>query len=757
MAILIVSGNLGVRFNAGSFENDPSTWLNYSPANYIDYKPEMSPGYRSNGHPYAGLYNGQFINYDVPGTPPRAIAYQKFNVVVGKKYVAYVRVITPDAGGQIPIAADASYLRLVKENSYNNISAATIISQYQVINAKAALVQLESRFTAMGTGVAYVLLESSLDFTYAGSVHIDQYEVYEYIDEVLPPSTLAINKPGSTILNASGPATADGSITVAITGGTGPFEYSKNFGTTWQPGNLFAGVVQGTYNVRVREIATPANIVEEFFTVPYNGALFDFTMTITNETLIGANDGKILFDVTGSGAPFQFGVRLSVLDLLPTYQSGNLYLNLPPNGYDVFVKDVSNNVVQKYAQILAGSLLFDKIYFSKNQITYSKVADSDWAVQNNYRLYNEVRVEDVNGSGTFTKKLAIELVPEASGLVNFQVRQAFHGVMNPTPPILYQPNGWRVIDRIKFFKHYTGELTGTQVVPPSMSSSLPNIVVWGGIDKFNAGLKTPNYEGEPPAPHIDFFTALPTTKKFMSWAPLVKMVEPNQEDYLNFFVSPNIYSVYLKTRAYYDDGTNQVSASNQGYACISGELFEIPSGPANSFVKTINPAKKLIKYDLWLEDAISLGSPVISEVRTYILHPFRYPNTRLFMFINSLGTFDVMPFYGAAQINNTFDREVVKKYLPVGYAALDGEKAVNNVTRKKKGNYSSGYFTGADSAAWLDYMNDFMLSPQVYEVTDGKRRPVIITDGSIESEDQNYKRFFRFTAEDAYDNNVYTP
>lgn len=752
MAITIVSGNLALRFDAGSFEADKSTWGSYTPATWMGTESEL-PSDRDNFAVYQGTYAGVFYNSGVAGK--HIIALQKFNAVSGKKYVAKARIKVSDARFA-KIAADASYLRLEKEDTWNFLSAATVISECQVVDATTFL-ELESRFTAIGTGAAYVKLYSSLVLAspaYAGC-SIDKFEIFEYADVIPPSSTLAIDMASSTINYATGPATPNGSFTVAITGGTGPYEYSKDNGGSWQSSATFAGLLPDTYAVKVREVATPANVVSNYFIVSYTGALFDFTTDITHETVIGANDGKILFNVTGTGGPFQYGVRLSIFDPAPTYQAGNLYENLPPNGYDVFVKDASDNIIQKYALVLAGALEFDKVYFHKNQVPFAKVADADWASQDNYRLYDEVRVEDVNGSGTFTKKMAVEHVPDEAGLVTFQVRQAFRGVMKPVPPILNQDIIKRITDRLKFFKHYTGELTGTDVTPSVLDGSLPNIIVWGGIDKFNAGLKTPTYDEAPPEFIIDFFKDLPTTKKFMSWAPLTKMVDSNQEDFLNFFVYEGVRSISQKVKCYYDDDTNQ-TGNFPGPTTSAGELYEIATGPANSYAKLVNPAKTLIKYELWLEDALD-GDAVVSEVRTYILNPFRYPNTRLFMVLNSLGSFEVMCFYGAAQISNAFDRELVKKYLPVGYYAIAGEKTVNNVTRKKKGNYSSGYFTGADSAAWLDYMNDFMMSEQVYEITDGKRRPVIITDGTVESEDQNYKRFFRFTADDAYDNNVYTP
>jgi len=776
MAISLVTGNLQQNGDNGAFEADPSTW---------GFTSTVGTPARSSALKWDGLYSALLTEFYAGARAyGTEFARGKFNGINGRKYVCRAKVRTPSAN---VYAANNYVIRLTAfedylygpANSTGHPINYTFISRidHTILEATDTWVEIELKFqlvlygpsypsgTANGLVVNLILnppggtdqFGNNVNPTSAnigGKMHVDKFEIFEYIDVVAPPSTLAINKPGSTITNASGPIAADGSIIVAITGGTAPFEYSKNNGATWQPSNLFSGLLPGNYQVKVREQTAPANVVSDVYTVGVVGALFDFTIAITHESVIGANDGQLLLTPSGAGAPFTY--KIQTPDGAIGYQAGNLFPGLPPNGYDVFVKDTSGNVLQKYALILPGALAYDKVYFSKNQIPFGKVGDADWASQDNYRLYNEVRVEDVNGSGTFTKKISMEQVPDVDGKVIFQVRQAFRGVMKPVPPILNGGIIKLITDRLKFFKHYTGELTGTDVTPASLDASLANIVVWGGIDKFNAGLKTPNYVGEPPAPIIDFFKDLSTTKKFMSWAPLTKMVDPNQEDFLNFFVYDGVHSISQKVKCYYDDGTNQ-TGNFPGPGTSAGELYEVATGPSNSYAKLVNPAKTLIKYELWLEDALNIVTPVISEVRTYILNPFRYPNTRLFMALNSLGSYEVMCFYGAAQIPNTFERDLVRKYLPLGYYASAGEKAVNNVSRKKKGNYSSGYFTGDNSAAWLDYMNDFMLSEQVYEVTDGKRRPVIITDGTVESEDQNYKRFFRFTTEDGYDNNVYTP
>jgi hypothetical protein len=161
----------------------------------------------------------------------------------------------------------------------------------------------------------------------------------------------------------------------------------------------------------------------------------------------------------------------------------------------------------------------------------------------------------------------------------------------------------------------------------------------------------------------------------------------------------------------------------------------------------------LVKYELALLDQ---DDEEISEVRTYHT-AVKAPLTRYFMFLNSLGSFEVLRFVGQANRQTEFSREVVQKFLPHDYAAEDGEFAVNSVLSVKKNNFSSGYIKGKLAAEWHEYMEDFLLSPRIFNITTGSRIPVVITGASMELQDQNYERFIRFDAKPGYDNISFTP
>lgn len=387
----------------------------------------------------------------------------------------------------------------------------------------------------------------------------------------------------------------------------------------------------------------------------------------------------------------------------------------------------------------------ENVYWSKNPITKALTATAGWELQTNFRSFNDVRVEDTWGSGTYTSKLKIELTPATSGAVLFQVREAFRGVLRAVPPAFNLATIAKLTDRIKRFKHNTGEVNGTTAEPVSLTASNPQLVLLGGLSKF----KWPTIGG------TFFTTYLATNKMFMTWAPVVKTIDRTQEDYLNFFVYDNtIATLKVRIKAYFSDDTNETDVVLTQLDIEYRALYQIPAGASNSGVLLINPSKTVVKYELTL---LNQSDVAVSETRTFLITVVKHPNTKYYMFLNSLGSFEVLRFTGQQATKESYSRDVVQKFLPHDYAAIDGEFASNNNVRIAQKNIGSGFIKDQLAAQWHDYLKDFLGSAQVYDVTDGSRYPVVITEGEHTSEDQNYERFIRATVREAYDNDSYTP
>lgn len=134
---------------------------------------------------------------------------------------------------------------------------------------------------------------------------------------------------------------SDISITVNASGGTPPYEYSIDGGATWQTSPVFENISAGTYEVTVRDD------MGDTFTSP-SIAISEPPPVI----LEGEVDGDdIVLMATGGSAPYLYS-----LDGI-TYTSSNVFSDLPPGDYTLWVEDANGCVTTTEVSILVG--IFD--------------------------------------------------------------------------------------------------------------------------------------------------------------------------------------------------------------------------------------------------------------------------------------------------------------------------------------------------------------------------------------------------------------
>jgi gliding motility-associated-like protein len=151
------------------------------------------------------------------------------------------------------------------------------------------------------------------------------------------PQIVLANIVGATVTGVSTNSTcgfANGLITATGNGGTLPYLFSIDAGTTYQSSNIFNNLIAATYTITIKDANNCLNN-----TVPItvaNTAGATVTATSKNATCGYAN-GKITATAFGGTAPFQYSIDGGI-----TYQSANVFINLAPTNYIIYIKDVNN-------------------------------------------------------------------------------------------------------------------------------------------------------------------------------------------------------------------------------------------------------------------------------------------------------------------------------------------------------------------------------------------------------------------------------
>ncbi len=127
-----------------------------------------------------------------------------------------------------------------------------------------------------------------------------------------------------------------GTITVSVNSGTPPYSYSDDFGTSFQPGNVFTGLDTGDYYVLVSDIQgcrDTFNLNPVTITQPTDITQVD---TVVDASCSNVFDGKITVTASGGISPYQYSLNGG-----PT-QSGNQFTGLGSGIYTVYVYDANS-------------------------------------------------------------------------------------------------------------------------------------------------------------------------------------------------------------------------------------------------------------------------------------------------------------------------------------------------------------------------------------------------------------------------------
>jgi gliding motility-associated-like protein len=161
--------------------------------------------------------------------------------------------------------------------------------------------------------------------------------------------TITVNEPTAIAATANAVAAIcngqnNGSITITASGGSSPYQYSINGGTSWQNNNLFT-VAAGSYTISIRDVNNCITTQTVTVTQP---PVLSASSVNTAASCNGGNDGVITVTGVGGNAGYQYS-----LDGV-TFQSQNTF-NVGPGNYTVTVKDNLGCTTSIAATVTVGS------------------------------------------------------------------------------------------------------------------------------------------------------------------------------------------------------------------------------------------------------------------------------------------------------------------------------------------------------------------------------------------------------------------
>jgi hypothetical protein len=146
-----------------------------------------------------------------------------------------------------------------------------------------------------------------------------------------------VNKPNSLLATtAVTPTTClnpTGTITISVSGGKAPYQYSLDNGVNYISTNVFTGLTPGTYNIKVRDANNNTTSIVAVIT-PVNAPAISATVN-SNILCKGDNTGSITAVATGGQSPYIYS-----LDGI-TFNTTNAFTNLRVGTFNITVKDTN--------------------------------------------------------------------------------------------------------------------------------------------------------------------------------------------------------------------------------------------------------------------------------------------------------------------------------------------------------------------------------------------------------------------------------
>ncbi|HNQ82476.1 MAG TPA: hypothetical protein PKM34_02465 [Bacteroidales bacterium] len=308
------------------------------------------------------------------------------------------------------------------------------------------------------------------------------------------------------------------------------------------------------------------------------------------------------------------------------------------------------------------------------------------------------------------------VTPDVNGHSSFDIHDLLCDYLTPEFAWPHEA-GYTHVPRLKFLKKFRVQYAETYDRHVYKLNTLPgdHYAVLGGFDyKILAALNGIAYS------YLDFIT---TFKAFLTWQPAIKPINKTQREKLFYLVFNDISNVVSFIKIYFTDGTTSSNTQIASFHAAQYDVIEFFTDYISLDIAGKEGQKTALKYDFWLQDE---SNNIISQVRTYEIEFRRQPFSRILIFRNSFGAYDIFRATGRKKHVNNYERMILERNsseytLAQQYQILESESF----------QVSSGFI----SRSMKNWLRELMLSEEVFEIIGDYRFPILIQNEQVENID----------------------
>jgi hypothetical protein len=251
----------------------------------------------------------------------------------------------------------------------------------------------------------------------------------------------------------------------------------------------------------------------------------------------------------------------------------------------------------------------------------------------------------------------------------------------------------------------------------------------------------------------NFWAKLQYNKYFLTWSPLTRHIGPEEPVKLYFVNHTGATTLTLKAKLYTASANSTITVDTVT-SIADKTVWEMILSPAKVNYTGLSD-ETLLKIEAWIEDESNVR---VSEIRTFILDYNHYEHTRYFIFRNSLGAFEVIRSTGLMAKSEDINRETNSMVIDSDYTSKDREEVSVTNLEQQKFTVSLGWLSRyAESDEYKNWLKDFTMSREVYQVLGNTLTPVRLTGNSFDKgKDRDNLAGFTFEFVNAFTDEHFT-